>query len=257
MSTYYTKMSLQNPTALQKYPGMRQLTMADVPKAAQTLYASFRTDALAGLLTEHIRGDHERQEVETELYECYLRQHILKGVCFGVNEDPDLFETVAIFATPTSEAEGLYSFENMMESGFGHLYDRLSEHGRTKIFKGLLPLLHDSCERILNQPRFATKKCWTLVYVGSLARSRGKGNLRKLFTYMFDNFIDAEPDTICYLESSSPANIPIYERFDFWMVEDIVLGNKFDGAVEGKDYAIMNVMIRGTQGRDWRKETKL
>ncbi|KAK6873903.1 putative N-acetyltransferase [Candida tropicalis] len=82
----------------------------------------------------------------------------------------------------------------------------------------------------------------------------GKGNVRKLFDYMFKNYIDKEEDNIAYLESSSPVNIPIYNRFDFHVVEDIILGSKFDGAVEGQDYAIMHVMIRGSHGHDWTQD---
>ena len=41
---------------------------------------------------------------------------------------------------------------------------------------------------------------------------------------MFETYIDNDKNSIAYLESSSPANIPIYNRFGFHVAEDIVLG---------------------------------
>lgn len=236
---------------------LRLLTLDDAAKAARTLYQLFRNDALALLLMNDIQDPQLRQAAETKMYECYVRQHILKGVCLGVGEDASTFETVAIFATPTSEDEGMFSFATMMELKYNELWDMVPPATREKFFSGLVPLLHDLCERILHEPRFRNKHCWTLVYVGLVERLRGKGNLRKVFSYMFDRYIDNDPDLICYLELLSPVNIPIYERFNFHLVENIVLGNKFDGAVEGKDFAVMNVMIRGNKGREWRDTTKL
>ena len=71
---------------------------------------------------------------------------------------------------------------------------------------------------------------------------------------MFETYIDNDENSIAYLESSSPANIPIYNRFGFHVTEDIVLGEKCEGAIRGRDYAVMNVMIRGTKGHDWTKD---
>lgn len=235
---------------------MKILTYKDVTKAAKTLYDSFRQDSLSQLLTSDAVDGASRRAIEIKLYECYLKQHINHGICLGINESSDCFETVAIWATPTSEADGLNSFSNLMESDFHHLYQMCDPVTRKKIFTGLLPLLHDSFDNIImNDSRFKTKGVWTLVYLGSLASSRGKGNVRKMFEFMFKNYIDTDDTTICYLESSSPMNIPIYERFGFNVYQDILLGSRsHEHAIEGKDFAIMNVMIRGNKGHNWMED---
>lgn len=235
--------------------GMKYLTYKDVPKAAYTLFHSFRTDPLGQLLTSHLKNEKERNMVEMKLYECYLKQHINKGICIGINESEKEFETVAIWATPTSEEEGLYSFSNLMDSSFDELYSICDDESREKIFNGLLPLLHDSFDEIMNNDsRFHKKNVWTLVYLGLLASARGKGNVRKMFNFLFENYVDVQENSLCYLESSSSDNIPIYNRFGFHTHKDILLGKKSANSQEGKDYAIMNVMIRGYKGEDWTKQ---
>lgn len=245
-----------NTRTTSDFSNIRLLNLSDVHKAAKTLLASFKTDALARLLVAHIETQAEKDRCETLLYEAYLRQHILKGLCFGINETDRGFETVAIWSTPTSVHDGLDSFGVLMESGYNKVWDLFGEIGREKVFYGMLPLLHDSCERILtNDSRFRNKGVWTLVYLGSTVEARGKGNVRKMFDYMYTKYIDASDNNIAYLESSSPSNIPIYERFGFRFYEDIVLGDSTSkDAIEGEDFAVMNVMIRGPKGRDWTKD---
>lgn len=232
-------------------PAVKILSEKDVHKAAVTLVHSFSQDSLAKLLVKHAKSDKEKYQIEYSLYCCYLRQHIRKGICLGIGESDEDFETVAIWSTDKSEEEGLDSFVNLMESGYGKLWDQVGEEGRDKIFRGMLPLLHDTAQRILStDSRFKGKGVYTLVYLGSVARARGKGNVRAMFDYMFTNYID-KPNTnnIAYLESSSADNIPIYNKFGFVFYEDIMLGsNESPTAKEGEDYAIMNVMIRGSFG---------
>ncbi|KAK6458171.1 uncharacterized protein RJT20DRAFT_126118 [Scheffersomyces xylosifermentans] len=243
-------------TTPSKYSNLRVLNHKDTHKAALTLLASFRTDALAKLLVSHIPDQAEKDRCELALYEAYLNQHISKGLCLGINETADSFETVAIWSTPTSVENGLDSFGVLMESGYDKVWQMFGEIGREKVFYGMLPLLHDSCERILStDSRFRNKGVWTLVYLGSTVAARGKGNARKMFDYMFTQHIDASKNNIAYLESSSPDNIPIYERFGFRFYEDITLGdNATKGAIEGEDFATMNIMIRGTNGHDWTED---
>lgn len=234
---------------------VRVLTHADTPKAALTLLGAFKDDALAKLLVCHFEDAQKRVDLELALYEAYINQHIAKGIVLGIGETEADFETVALWSTPSSVDEGLDSFLTLMESGYGHVWDIAGENGREKIFQKMLPLLHDTCERIFaTDLRFNTKGVYTLVYVGSLDKARGKGNVRRMFEYMFQNHIDVPgTDSVAYLESSAKSNIPIYERFGFHFYEDIMMGSKAnDRAVEGRDYAVMNVMIRGSFGEDWR-----
>lgn len=236
---------------------IKVLTYADVPKAAVTLLEAFSDDYLAKYLVCHIKGEPERKYCEYKLYEAYLRQHIDFGIVLGVGELKDKFETVALWSLPDSYEKGIESFSTLMKSGFGEVWDIYGDDGRHKVFDGLLPLLHDACERIIsNDRRFFNKNLYTLVYVGSTQESRGKGNLRKIFDYMFVNYMDKDPHSLAYLESSSPDNIPIYNRFGFHVYEDIVLGNKGPGAVEGLDYAVMNVMIRRSKAYNWTLDNK-
>lgn len=235
---------------------IRVLDYSDIPKATATLIDAFKNDSLAILLASDLDAPHQRHKFEEALYGAYLHQHISAGLCVGINEHEDSFETVAIWLTPESMEKGLESFPTLMSAGYGDLWNMCNDATRQKVFYGMLPLLHDSCERILtNDSRFKGKGVYTLVYVGSTAMARGKGNARKMFDYMFQNHIDVPgSNNIAYLESSAASNIPIYERFGFHFIEDITLGNKTNVSVEGQDYATMNVMIRGSFGHDWTQD---
>jgi GNAT superfamily N-acetyltransferase len=233
-------------------PCIKTLTMADYKKAALTLFEAFRHDDLANMLTSHLSHDQRRRDkIELRLYEAYAAQHILKGLCHAIGDLGDRFESVALWSLPDSEQNGMESCATLMESGFYKVWLACDDQARSKIFKGMMPLLEDTFERIHGtDARFKEKKVYTLVYLASIKAARGKGNSRKLFEHMFANYIDTSEGNIAYLESSSITNIPIYNKFGFHSVEDIVLGNTING-VPGKDYAIMNVMVRDSFGRDW------
>lgn len=234
------------------HSNMRYLTLKDLKKAVKTLLASFKTDSLSLLLVADIQDKAEQARILNKFYECYVHQHILHGIVIGMNETEEDFETVAVWTHPSTE-KALYSFSNLINANFDDLYKMCDETTRDKIFDGLLPLLHDSYDEIMfTDPRFKKTPCFTLVYLGSLPKAQGKGNVRKMFDFMFSAYIT--PSSIAYLESSSPDNIPIYNRFGFHYYKDILLGNKFPGAIEGKDFSIMNVMIRGKDGVDWTKQ---
>lgn len=231
------------------------LTPSDVTKAAVTLCEAFQNDKLSRYLTQHFSSEKEKRKFNITMYECFLRQHIDKGICVGIGELSHAFETVAIWSAPDSYERGLESFPDFMESGFDELWHMAGSEGVNKLFKGLLPLLDETSERIMSTETFKGKGVYTLVYLGSIAEARGKGNVRAMFDYMFKNYIDL-PNTnnIAYLESSAASNIAIYNKFGFYAREKLVLGDKNrEGAVESEDYAVMNVMIRGTFGKDWTK----
>lgn len=238
-------------------PNVRLLTLQDVSKAALTLCEAFQNDTLSIYLTKHISSQEERTHINKVMYECYLRQHIDKGLCVGVGETQTGFETVAVWSAPKSYDIGLETFQDYMEAGFDRYWHLIGPEGRDKVFKGLLPLLDTVSHRILTtDPRFHDKGLYTLVYLGSLECARGKGNVRAMFDFMFENYIDVPgTNNIAYLESSAPSNIGIYNRFGFHAYEKIVLGdNKRPDAKEGVDYALMNVMIRDCRGADWREK---
>mgnify|MGYP004709561717 CR=1 FL=1 len=233
---------------------IKTLEQGDARKAANTLYEAFQNDSLAKYLTVHITDPEIRKELEITLYECYLIQHIKLGLCLGIGEGADQFETVALWALPEVEAkEDIDSFTHMMECGFWKVWLECDALAREKIFKHMFSLLHDTFVDIMaTDSRFHHKNAYTLVYLGSTLAARGKGNVRKMFEYMFENYIDKSDNNIAYLELSSSKNIPIYEKFGFKFYKDICLG-KQDNGEEGTDYAVMNVMIRDSFGRDWTK----
>ena len=250
---------LPNPAKskdLDKYQSIRVLEVGDTEKAAETLFKSFREDALANLIVSHVEDQNEKDILESALYKAYVKQHIFKGLVLGINETEAGFETVGVWSDPNSFKIGLDSFANLMEAGYGKVWDLNNKQGRQKVFHQMLPLLHDTCERISDtDSRFKDKGVFTLVYLGSLESARGKGNARLMFDYMFDNHIDTSPNNMTYLESSSKTNIPLYEKFGFKFCEDIVLGSKgTENSIEGKDYAVMNIMIRGSLGHDWTQD---
>ncbi len=96
------------------------------------------------------------------------------------------------------------------------------------------------------------KNCWYLVYLGTTPKGRGKGLSRKLmehvtnvvsnllviiinFTHINLRYISscakADKQSIpCYLESSNPINVGIYNRFGYEVVKQIVLNENGRGA---------------------------
>lgn len=239
-------------TSRSRYGDFRLLDENDVEKAARTFLDAFSHDELSAYLTAHILSPALVEKCHLALYEAYLRQHMSHGIVIGTNEDDMSFETVAVWATPESEEDGLEDFATMCEAGYNKVWDLYGPGGRDKIFRGLLPLLHGAAHRILgSDSRISDKDVYTLVYVGSTAKAQGKGNLRKMFNYMFDKYIDVSDNTISYLESSAASNIPIYNRFGFGEVESITLGEKTKDAQVGIHYAVLTIMIRGNRGIDW------
>lgn len=253
-----TTSSLAAPS--KRFDRIKRLTLDDVPKATRTLCKAFVEDSLALLLTVHVKDPAVKNQIDVLLYECYLKQHIRKGLCFGIGEDAEEFETVAIWSHPKSAEDGLDSFANLMDSGYDKLWHVCGPEGQDKIFRGMMPLLHDTCHRIFETDKnLIGKDVYTLVYMGSLAKARGKGNARLIFEYMFENYVDLPgTNNVAYLESSSANNIPIYSRFGFRLYENITLGDKnVPNAKDGVDYAVMNVMIRGSFGSNYDSDSKL
>lgn len=260
MTTEISSSTVKEPNLAAKYPEIKVLTLDDTEKAAKCLLEAFDGDSLAAYLGCHFKYDEYKKYCELKLYEAYVRQHIVSGLVIGILDDTkEGFDTVAMWSLPDSHERGLDDFSVLMRAGYDQVWNIYGEEGRQKIFDGMWGLLHDSCVRILStDSRFADKKLFTLVYIGSTVNARGKGNVRKMFDYMFELYIDVCPNSLSYLESSSKTNIPIYNKFGFHMYEDIVLGTKKDSnSKEGVDYSIMNVMIRGTNGHDWTKDANV
>lgn len=223
------------------------LTKKDYQKAARTLYESFDDDDVARFTSNHLKDDPElRLKVDLMLYECYVYSFMLKGLVVGIrgenHENEDTFESVALWATPDG---GDFSADPlcMLRSGWLKFAWMTGADGRRRVFKEMFSVLHDNEVDILGPE---TLNVYTLVYLGSTPKARGKGNVRKIFDYMYTQFINKE-NALCYLESSNTVNVPIYKKFGFEPVRDIWLGSLEDK----EDSAMMTVMIRGRNGAPW------
>jgi len=224
------------------------LDFKDVKKAALTLYKAFDNDDVARYVSRHLEHDPvKKKQVDLQLYEAYLTQHIMKGLVLGIrgenHEEEDCYETVSIWVKP--ESGSLDDYLTLIRSGFAKLAWDTGSEGRRRVFGVLFKVLHDAYDKIISiDPNH--ENTWTLVYLGSTPLARGKGNVRAIFEHIFTNYID--PMNSCtYLESSSLNNFPIYEKFGFRAVADIWLGDTSDLV----DKARMDVMIRGPKGKQW------
>lgn len=232
------------------------LELKDARKAARTLYKSFDNDDVARYVSRHLEHDPKQKElVDMQLYEAYVTQHIMKGLALAIkgddHENKDSFETVALWATP--ESTSMDDYITLIRSGFAKLAWNTGAEGRRRVFGVLFKVLHDNYDAIMSCDKEDGENVYTLVYLGSSPDARGKGNVRKMFEYTFQNHIDKR-NSLTYLESSAIANLPIYEKFGFKATADIWLGDKEDPV----DKARMDIMIRGPKGEEWKylRETR-
>lgn len=225
------------------------LQMEDAKKAARTLYEAFDNDDVARYVSRHLEGNPElKKQVDLQLYEGYVRSHIMKSICFVIkgedHENKDTFETVSIWVKP--DAGSLDDYLTLVRSGFAKMAWNTGAEGRRRVFGVLFPVLHDNYDHIMSVDPNASNT-WTLVYLGSTPAARGKGNVRAMFDHVFDNYIDPMGAN-AYLESSAIRNLPIYERFGFRAINAVWLGDRDDPV----DKARMDIMIRGPRGEKWR-----
>ncbi|ODQ78032.1 hypothetical protein BABINDRAFT_172492 [Babjeviella inositovora NRRL Y-12698] len=236
-----------------KYASIRPLTIRDSSKAAKTLYKAFKTDVLSRYVSKHLEDQPEyRQKVDIALYEAYVYSHILRGLVFGIEYDPssateevddgtgisnaECFETVSLWAPPGVNIDDPITFARSYYK-FAWL---TGAAGRKRVFTTFFGALvfnfHDALGKEDND-------AYALVYLASTPAARGKGNARKMLEYMFETHIDKE-NKLTYLESSSAVNIPIYEKFGFRWVRDMIIGDEND---PNGDFARLNVMVRGNK----------
>lgn len=224
------------------------LDYKDSKKAAKTLYESFDNDDVARYVTRHLEDNPTlKKQVELQFYEAYIVSHIMKGLVLGIkgenSDENDSYETVSVWVKPDSGS--LDDYLTLIRSGFAKVAWNTGAEGRRRIFGVLFKVLHDYYDNTIKLDKKNSENVWTLVYLGSTPAARGKGNVRKMFDYIFNNYIDPN-NSITYLESSALRNLPIYERFGFRAVNDIYLGEKGTD-----DCARMDVMIRGPKGEKW------
>lgn len=85
---------------------------------------------------------------------------------------------------------------------------------RLKVFSPLLNDVRDSVVSKLNL-NGSRDNMWYLADFGTIPAMRGKGLAKKLVSHFCDTFVDASPNSWCYLESTNPVNRKFYEKLGF------------------------------------------
>lgn len=102
---------------------------------------------------------------------------------------------------------------------------------RLKVFSPLLKDVRDSVISKLNL-NGSRDNMWYLADIGTIPAMRGKGLAKKLVSHFCDTFVDASPNSWCYLESTNPVNRKFYEKLGF-VVAKTFAANEDD---EDEDY---------------------
>ncbi|GME89492.1 unnamed protein product [Ambrosiozyma monospora] len=249
-------------------PKVEILELKDYKKAARTLYQAFAEDKVAQYCSRHLEKDPElRRKCDTKLLETFVYSYVTEGVVLVVkgdantngdgvdtnaaDDDDSTFETVAIWATPESEVETTTPLDN---PGFAEFASMTGPEGCKRVFGQLFNVLQDKCDEVMGVDVEGKdiQNLWTLVYIGSTPASRGKGNVRAMFEYMAERFIDPVAG-IGYLESSNLTNTSIYEKFGFKPVLDVNFnGDLAVGDDDEPDHCRMDIMVRGVRGGKWK-----
>ncbi|CUS15794.1 unnamed protein product [Tuber aestivum] len=108
----------------------------------------------------------------------------------------------------------------IFRSGMWRLWYKLTKEGKRRYFDEFMEILHRTKESVMGAQDSDT---WYLVYVGVIPSARGRGYARKLIEYVTKQ-LDAEGGKPCYLESSHPRNVAMYQKLGFVKQRPIVLG---------------------------------
>ncbi|KAF2736178.1 hypothetical protein EJ04DRAFT_490466 [Polyplosphaeria fusca] len=186
---------------------VRVVTAAEYKEAALCLAEAFAEDDVARYFIDVPDREHWSEEdkwnLHLEILEYVTYAHILKGLVTTVGE----FGAVALWMPP---GQNMDDFWTILRSGMWRLNYRLSAEGKRRFFNEFLPLLHDTKHAALGEH---DDDSWYLVYIGTKPQARGKGYCRKLIEHVTKQ---ADRDgRLVYLESSNPANPPIYRKFGF------------------------------------------
>ena len=171
---------------------IREATAGDLPALADTLATAFQHYPWTRWVVDH--DDHHRRL--RELYGIYLRI----GVRFGRVWMADDASGAAAW---TWSGDNATQAEYMQRAGLDTLVGRLSGERAERAATAEAVLAPHS----LGQPH------WYLAAVGVLPAHQGKGLGTRLLQPMLD-LCDARGH-IAALETSSPANVRLYQRLDF------------------------------------------
>lgn len=114
---------------------------------------------------------------------------------------------------------------------------------RLKVFKDKLPQLASvrdvALESLKLNPRHDS--VWYLGDIGILPTMQGRGLARKLFDHCVHTYVNASPDSWCYLESSNPINRKFYQKLGFEVLNTFSVN---DDAVDDDEEVHLDAMIK-------------
>ncbi len=174
----------------------------EIKYAVETLASSFMEDQLCCWLFEEKSSRYQ-----------YLQEYFLFRLRYGyefgeVHKTSNNFEGIAIWL-PGDKAEVTYR-RGLPTGGFRFIF----KMGVEKMKK--LTIISDYAAEIRNsviQPPYME-----LSPIGVKPEYQGKGFGSKLLRPMMQRFDDEE--TICFLETQNPENIPIYEKLGFEIAKE-------------------------------------
>lgn len=191
---------------------VRKVELHEYEKARDTLARAFTEDKVAQYLTDCDGNTHEQQrKLDLDIFEYIIYAHLLKGLVLTVGD----WEGIACWMPPNQNMDDIWT---IMKSGMWRLYYKLGKESRARYFNEFLPKLHDGKADVLKE---RDDKSWYLIYIGTVPEARGKGYSRKLVEYVTD--LADKNNEPCYLESSSLANVPIYQRYGFEVKKELYL----------------------------------
>ncbi|UNI21652.1 hypothetical protein JDV02_007624 [Purpureocillium takamizusanense] len=195
---------------------VRQLGMKERKEAGLSLAHAFATDPLSVYL---LADELDKGWPPERLWKLHVRimrytfaAYRLRGVATAVGPD---YEAIALWTPPGKFNDDWWA---TLWSGTWRLWYQLPSEARRRFFTELVPALHDARKQVMGD---LNNDCWYLGYIGTKPNARGRGYASKLIGAMAEQ-ADAENRPI-YLESSSLANIKLYEKFGFEVKNEIAL----------------------------------
>ncbi|KAA6407739.1 MAG: hypothetical protein FRX48_08577 [Lasallia pustulata] len=209
---------------------VRVLRTDEYKGAAQCLAEAFAHDGVVKYCIDTPDRDHwtasQRWDLHVTMLEYITYAHCMAGLATAVGPD---YGCVALWMPPGKDVDDWCTY---LRSGMWRLNYQLSAEGRTRFFNEFLPILHSTKHEVMGD---RDNDSWYLVYIGTKPNARGKGYATKSIRYITDK-ADAEARA-CYLESSNPINLVIYERLGFGIKKKIHL-------LRGRMLQELDIMVR-------------
>lgn len=192
---------------------IRRVELHEWREATKTLVTAFANDPVAHYLT---RCDgktlDQARALDWDLLSCVIYAHLLRGHVYAIKDTSDSggFAAVALWIPPGHSLKGWWPW---LRSGQWRLSFRLGTESKHRYFDELGPKLTAARLQVLGPELERTLDYWYLMYIGTVPSARGKGYARALVEHVTQ--LADEQGVKCYLEASTRANVPVYEKFGF------------------------------------------